>query len=369
VPNTRGGGFAFGDYGNTNLIIVTSQHGGSTNNPIQLKRIQIVDDDGSTFDAASDANTLNEPGEVIQGWIFKAFPRRQKKVRCRFVYKATAGNYVSAVEMEIPNPAPGPHPQWRPEPLPAIKQDGDLSVTLLEFVSGLHHEQDVEPKNQWYWIGRETTRALFQVEQTGREHPPWKLQSLSIADATGNSWKASLEDPPNPPAGQKLFAEFVDPLWPSEPAWKLRVEFSRTNGFAPDELWTLADVPVPATNQEVTLDISHETNTTMLYILKIRGDGAEMTEPFRSLASTRTVSLVVGFKSTDHRLALVSVVDDQGRMIPFRRQFPSYDDFYSFGLDVPEGATTVNATFAIHRSRFVEFTAKPRQAGKLPERK
>ena len=363
VPSTSGGGFMYGDAGTTNFIIVTSQHRGFTNNPIQLERIHVVDDDGSTFEAAYDATTLNEPGEVIQGWRFKAFPRRHKKVRCRFIYKDASGNYAGAAEMEIPNPVPGPHPQWMPEPLPATKRNGDLTVTLVDFVAGLQHEQDVAPKNQWYWIGRATTRATFHVQQAGNEHPPWKLQSLSVADATGNSWKASLEDPPNPPAGEKLFAEFIGSLWPSEPAWKLRVEFSRTNGFAPDELWTPADIAVPATNQIVMLNSSHETTGVKLRFVAIGGVGAELPEPFQSLASGGRVNLAVEIKSADCRLTLVKVVDDQRRVIAFNEPYTWFDDNHSFALDVPAGAKTISATFAIHRSRFVEFTAKPRRVG------
>ena len=63
------------------------------------------------------------------------------------------------------------YPVWTPEPVPAIKQSGDLKVTLVDFVAGLHHEQEVEPKYRWYWISRSTTRIVFDVQQEGTRTP------------------------------------------------------------------------------------------------------------------------------------------------------------------------------------------------------
>jgi len=235
---------------------VTTQKGSSASNPISLERIHVVDQDGSTFEATWDAITLNEPGEIVQGWRYKAFPRRAKTVRCRFIYKDASDNYTNAAEIQIPNPAPGSYPTWTPEVVPLKRNDGDLSVTLLDFAAGVHCEHDVPPQTKWYWIGRTTTRAEFDVEHAGKKNAPWKIQSLLISDAAGDRWKPGLGEPLGAQPGDHLGAELIGSLWPSEPAWKLRVEFSRTNGFAPAELWTLADVAVPATNQVVTLNSS-----------------------------------------------------------------------------------------------------------------
>ena len=60
---------------------------------------------------------------------------------------------------------------------------------------------------------------------------------------------------------------------------------------------------------------------------------------------------------------LVVYLDDQGRVMAFGEPYPWFDDYHSFALEMPDGAKTISATFAIHRSRFVEFTAKPRRVG------
>jgi hypothetical protein len=72
-------------------------------------------------------------------------------------------------------------------------------------------------------------------------------------------------------------------LWPSEPAWKALAEFSRTNDFLPEELWTSAEFALPTTNQLTMLNGYSPTNG--LELLAIGGVGAEMPEPFSSLAA------------------------------------------------------------------------------------
>ncbi len=364
IQNPGGGGFRFGDTNLTSLFLVTTQKGSSASSPISLERIHVVDQDGSTFEATWDAITLNEPREIVQGWRFKAFPRRAKTVRCRFIYKDSSGNYTNAAEIEIPNPAPRSYQTWTPEVMPLKKNDGDLSVTLLDFVSGLHREQDVLPQYKWYWIGRTTTRAEFDVEQAGKKNPPWKIQSLLISDATGNRWKPGLEEPVATSPGDHVGAEFIGALWPSEPAWKLRVEFSRTNDFAPDELWTLPGIPVPATNQVSALGGSYEVKGSQLQIVALGGVGAELQEPFRSLADGKSVNLALTFIARDLRLTLVKVVDNEGRSILFREPYAWFESERCFALENPAGAKSISATFAVHRSRFVEFIANPRQVGK-----
>jgi len=364
IQNPGGGGFRFGDTNLTSLFLVTTQKGRSASSSINLERIHVVDQDGSTFEATWDAITLNEPGEIVQGWRFKAFPRRAKTVRCRFIYKDSSGNYTNAAEIEIPNPASGSYPKWTPEVMPLKKNDGDLSVTLLDFVAGIHREGDVLPQNIWYWIGRTTTRAEFDVEQAGKKTPPWKIQSLLISDATGNRWKPGLEEPIGAPPGERLGAEFIGALWPSEPAWKLRVEFSRTNDFAADELWTPPEISVPAPNQVLTLGSSYEVKGGQLQIVALGGVGAELQEPFRVMGDGKSVNLALTFSSHDFRLTLARAVDNEGQSIPFREPSPWLESERCFALEMPGKTKSITATFAIHRSRFVEFIVKPRQVGK-----
>ena len=382
IKQHSSGGFLMDDIGANSLILVTEQTFGETAPDIQLDRIHVVDEDGSVFEATFDAITMRGIDSAVQGWRFKAFPRRQKRLRCRFIYKNSSGQYGSAAEVLIPNPAPGPHPVWQPEVLPTTRTNQDLRVTLVDFVAGLRHEGDVAEKSQWYWIGRETTRAAFRLEQVGYPNPAWKIQSLTVSDSSGNHWKPGLEEPPIPPPEGMQYAEFIGALWPSESAFRLRIEFSRTNGFSPDELWTIADIRVPATNELLTIGDHHIVNGLDFELVAMGGAGADLGEPFHVLSSQDAVNLAIRISTNvtniasdqspasrpdtaELRLTPVKAPDDQGRSIPLSEPLPWRELEHVFALNVPQGAKKLSVTLAVHRSRIVEFTARPSRAGAL----
>jgi len=59
------------------------------------------------------------------------------------------------------------------------------------------------------------------------------------------------------------------------------------------------------------------------------------------------------------RLALVKVVDDQGREVDVQPGTDWGQGENVFGLTIPKDAKLLDCTFALHKSRFVEFLAKP----------
>jgi hypothetical protein len=61
------------------------------------------------------------------------------------------------------------------------------------------------------------------------------------------------------------------------------------------------------------------------------------------------------------RLTLIEATDDQGHKIkPMTWSWGGTD--YRFGLQELGNPRSLNLTLALHRSRFVEFTAKPQKA-------
>ena len=55
---------------------------------------------------------------------FSVFPRRTGYLHLRM------GSPGHVIECTVPNPAPGPYPQWTPAPVPAIQRNGTLTVKL-----------------------------------------------------------------------------------------------------------------------------------------------------------------------------------------------------------------------------------------------
>ena len=145
----------------------------------------------------------------VQVWRIKGFPRRGKKVRLRFMSRDSSGDYVTATEMTVKNPAPEKYGMWDPKPVPSRKEVGVLTVSLVGFETNLRRQSQAAGMFNWCWPDRVTTRAAFELEQEGREHHNWRLESLVLSDPTGNLWKPNLEDnvpaPPHQQTGWRIY--------------------------------------------------------------------------------------------------------------------------------------------------------------------
>ncbi len=222
-PGTSG--FQMGSRGTTNLMLLT-EHFKNTNrnDAIELDRVLVVDRDGSEFESGYDAITVRYLERNLQGWRLKAFPRRDKRVRLRFIYHDADWNFYKAADFEVKNPAYGKYPEWKAEPMPSSKTDGAVALTLVDFVTGLNREKEVKPVNLWYWKDRFSTQIVFDLKAAEL----WQLDKVTLRDPTGNVWAPNLEDPMGVPKG-KMAAEFIGALWPSEPVWKIDVSLTNAN--------------------------------------------------------------------------------------------------------------------------------------------
>ncbi len=270
--------------------------------------------------------------------------------------------------MVIPNPARGSYPLWSPEPIPAVRTNGDLVVTLTAFEAGAPQE-DIAGFLGPSWKGLPGTRATFAIRQTGKAVAPWQVRSLQLSDATGNRWPSGdllsrVEPGPEP----RLSASMLGALWASEPAWKLRVELSRTNDFAPNELLTLPNISLPGPTQVVQLDLPLEVSVAGVCDAFIAGPAVRM-PPFytRELNETQlNIALSRKSETEDKRLDLVRVQDDQGRIVPFDESyfFPYLTNRLFVLMPAPD-ARSLTVTLAVHPSRFVEFLATPKQLARM----
>ena len=93
-----------------------------------------------------------------------------------------AGSWTNAAEFRIRNPLYAKYPQWTPEPWPATKSDGTLSVTLKEFKAIAIDS-----------LSAAGTHLAFSFAENGAESPAWRIQKLTISDATGNCWSPYLD--------------------------------------------------------------------------------------------------------------------------------------------------------------------------------
>jgi hypothetical protein len=315
-------------------------------------------------------------GVYVQGYTLNAFPRRDKKMILRVAAWGNMGGMrVAKGQFDISNPGPRHFPQWVPEPMPDTQSDGDLDVTLTRCVAGARgfmfgaRAQSKDPLQK-------CVRVAFHVEQHGNTATNWQPVSIETSDATGNhlamnGWSSSRDENGDP------ILNYQWGLWPEEPAWKLRVEMSRTARFANSELWAITNVPVGrgrwqdlwnfqmqnrpgnfpgAHNQtgspfaETTLNGTHLKIFPAIRITDQNFGAGQMQGGFHVTADPE---LPEGY-----RLSLAVATDDRGHKLSSWGPNGGNGN-YIFQLPDIRDAKFLNLTIALHKSRFVEFTIKP----------
>jgi hypothetical protein len=301
------------------------------------------------------------PGNEMVGVRLDAFPRRTGKFNLRVLELNPQTKRPSVKDgFVIANPARGPFPAWSPNPLPITKADGDLSVTLTRLESGVKAprlQSDAAPDDP-------TSRSMlaaFRIQQGGRATTNWQPVRVETSDATGNhtaGWcNTHWEN------GEAL-AYYQWGLWPDEPAWKLRVELSRTAGFADSELWTVENLPLQAGRMREFGNYGRNPGDTAFAQTTLKGVHLKLF-PARQFADVPPGAEPAGgfVIQTDRpldgmRMTLIRVTDERGRPLQIRTLGRS-DTEYRFGLRELGNVRSLKLTLVLHPSRFVEFTARP----------
>ncbi len=306
--------------------------------------------------------------EEIAGAQLDAYPRWNRKIMLRVMLWGNNGERVAKEKFVVSNPARGSSAKWTPEPLPDTRSDGDLDVTLTKFIYGVPgfnngNRPSKDPMNRAVLVG-------FHTEQKGVVMTNWQPIRIETSDAAGNhvqnnSWSTGRDD-----SGDSTMT-YQWGLWPDESPWKLRVEMSQTSGFKDDELWTVQNVPVnPGSWQDLFNYVGRNSGTKAVFAettlngfhLKLfpaiqftdqnRGNG-EKPGGFRIQADQPLDGM---------QMTLVKATDEQERDVQSWSGNGWGGDNRQFQLQNLRNAKFLNITIALHKSRFVEFTAKPQKA-------
>lgn len=263
--------------------------------------------------------------------VFEAFPRRDPKLTVNFFYRLPSGQVTNCGSLQFPNPLQRAYPEWQPEPLPAKRVTSDFEVTLL----------GVQARKDDTWVDLRMPTPAGGVT--------WQIVGVECSDATGNS----VHDYPmnfsfrGDGRGNDIGFSLQSGLWPSEKAWKLKLELARTSGFAPDTLLTFEHVPLgPAGGSSV---VGWTTNFA----------GVILTLDRITRGTPSNLKLTNSRLPAGTRLDLLSIAYDQGTTNRCE-SFSFSDTERDYALSqIPPDAKTADFTFAIHQSRFVEFTVHP----------
>ena len=307
----------------------------------------------------------------IYGWWsnpeqmqFGVIPRRDPVIAVNFFYHSPTGGVTRCGTLPFANPLYGNFPQWRPEPVPATRRASDVAMTLEKVSTGHDQNSSVRADSNDRVShefgtnrvdGQNSTVCFIRLQSLIDSNQVWCVAGEEVSDATGNKAR-------NTSLGWGSFEEgyfsFEPGLWPSESAWKLRCEIKRVRGFDSGDTFVFRDIPFGSLG--ATNVISCATNFSgVSVILDHTIRRAPNTNSSWSSEELSQVQFTTAGLTNGLHLDLLSARTDRGTNLDCG-SWSSGDRQRTYNYrNVPLQAKTADFTFAVQRSRWVEFTVKP----------
>ncbi len=339
--------------------------GGGTQPDYQLAT---VDENGLESEMRYGPNCnyyLPKTGNTLSGWELEEYPRRSKQIGIRIYATGSTGSYALAAEFKVRNGSLIDQTNWLAEQLPATRKTNGIEISLVKLETGLT-ESDVGFGSG----GRDAkafTRGVFTIRDQGKTTEDWRVAQITASADSGEvrpvlgnsgSWR-----------DHKYLFNFTGALWLEEPAWKLKVEVSRNAGFPPSELWTIKGVAVPASKKINEMLVQTNMYGEEIEFLGLSSPLAKLPQDWTETQPEANLHARTAYPLSGERLTLVEVRDDQGRKLETGgfaisnntggRGATVRQTDYGFAVKIPEGAKSLDVTFAFSQSRDVEFLVKP----------
>ncbi len=369
----------------TLVVWIETQHKANQHTPYGLA---FYDKEGTAFFLGGGPSVESQINDTtdIRGLTFHAYPRWDSTMILRVSSSQPGDNG----EFVITNPAPKSFPSWPLESLPDTQSDGDLDVTLTKLIFGAPSPEEPYSSLLRDESLKKVVQFAFDIRQKGQSVTNWRPLYVETTDGTGN-WIGTLLRPYHK-NGQSEGYYYHAALWPSEPAWKIRVEFSCTSGFSNDDVWVVTNVPVRLGSQQddqaMFFSLVNNSGETTAAFADTTINGVRLKlfpavlytnqdQPspnhfvFQNQDDGKIVSFslkaVPNLESEGMKVTLVKVTDDQNRELQNPRSShptsriggPGRGGSYQYQFSSPRDASALNITLALHRDRFVDFTVKP----------
>jgi hypothetical protein len=337
--------------GGTNLYLVTVLLG-PPGGGFDLTHVRIHDETGRETVALPDS-TLGTGSRVVRLWSVPLLPQRAQRLTFTFLAETTPGSWTNLTSFTIPNPLP-PRPEPAADALPVTRAADGLAVTLEH--ASLGHKWDAGNPGSGLFL-------RFATAQGGRPVDHWRPERLDVLDPLAGPVRLWGEQVPGAPTNT-TWRTFFGP-WADE-TWRLRLRLSRTADFASEELWTSPLLELPGGTAAVTnlpsFTFTLDGVTARLHSLTPpRGIVPEpLTGHWRDWheeADVFSLWLQLDPPLAGQRITLVRAEDEAGRTLETRAHGWWTGAEAAFGLR-PAGGRAVRLTFALHRSRFVEFNVR-----------
>ena len=314
---------------------------------------------------------------------FPAIPRRSQILQLNF-YPFFVGFTDLVTSVSFTNPLYGHFPEWKPEPVPAVKKTGDLEVRLVNLMTGIRQSGMVPVlANGKQGIGFQPAQrgihlaTFFDVlpKSDRGNNEAWVVQSAELSDATGNI----IASPAYVSSGGPGVSPMIDigeyrlslrgTLWPDEPAWKLKLHLKRKSGFTPEELVTFKNVPVPKVGTTNFAPITNIVGGVQLVLKEFveNGDRTRFRYPRGTnagyIVNDHTPETMVAVEFPEHPEGLavdfVKITSDTGETIEEHGNTwrPNYRA--ATLKFISPNVKTVDITWVVQKMRSVEFLVKP----------
>ncbi|HWN94754.1 MAG TPA: hypothetical protein VNT99_06965, partial [Methylomirabilota bacterium] len=278
-------------------------------------------------------------------------PRQGKSVRLRLYDFATNSHRLPVGEFKISNPSRKDPLEWKPEQLPIRRTGGNVEFTLSQFTAGTEVRADRR-------LLTALNKLTFQIAENGQRTTNWQLRSIYASDALGNQNVYGVGSYPDRNGDESWEGYWL--LWPDEPAWKLRLEFVRRGGFAPDERWLVEGIPVPGRDSFTPKTFQTNLQGVLLVVRGISDAQGLLPDGQMSVNATSNVLDMKWSPSREGtRVSLLEVKDESGQKLVPAGSVGGDHGQIGYRLNIASNVHSVNALFAVHRNRVVEFLAKP----------
>ena len=338
--------------------------GSNPNHRYYASRKTVLDSDGCESQQAIGGGSFvtANPSESLEAIPLTPLNRRDPEIRLRFFSYANHGRRQDA-EFKLRNPVFSTAPRWTPQPLPTSATDGPLTVTLDEVVTRCDMSKPPRPAG----IGQDAwTLFRAHTSENGKRNENWDIADVEFSDATGNAGSSGTSN--ISVEGGEIRYFMGTTLCPREPAWKIRLEMSRRAGFAPGELWTIRNLPLPAAKERKVIGQQSVLQGVTLKCVDFRGGQAPPEEGGTNFDTPALQFRALGWHP-GLRMTLVSVTDDRGRKVHNAGSSASSTGRFWFGLRPLPDARSLTVTVAVSPSRYVEFlTRSSLPAGAAPAR-
>lgn len=289
-------------------------------------------------------------------WQAPVFSRRARTLRFR-LYAGQKGTRGAMSDFSLPNPLFRTYPSWKPEPLPATRVSGPLTVSLVRLEWGVspskRKTRALPGEKGW-------TRAVFRVRERGKPTGAWLVNQVVLSDATGNTTPTDfsyslasvdqLERDWDLPLGDEEEL-WPDVLWPGE-AWSVRAELVPVRSFPRERVLVLRRIPLPCTRGSQTITIpSGPQATAQTGQIRVQLFSVEQHEPQDANFDVEISGLAPNQRLTILRPTKSGYEWSEGGGMRNGRQ--------SINAWTGSGAKTFDLCLGIEQARTVEFIAQP----------